>query len=446
MFDAAPKYLGWVFLALALTGSWSASAQQTKFPLHIAANQRYLEDGSGHPFLVTGDSAWSLIGDLSREDADKYLADRQSRGFNTILVSLIEHRFSRNAPRNFYQRAPFEANGIFSNPNDAYFNDADWILQRAQDRGFLVFLVPAYLGANGGNEGWYREMQAAGPDVLKSYGRYLGQRYRNFKNIVWVQGGDFDPPDKTLVNALAEGIHEMDPDALQIVHPNRDTDTAEHWKGANWLSFDALYTYGDVAAAVLKRYRDGPAKPFVMIEGIYEGEHGSTEQKVREIAYGALLSGASGQFFGNNPVWHFAGSGLYEQQASWQDSLNSRGARSIAYLGRFFGDIPWWKLEPDQGRLLAAPELPLPGYAVGSLSAARDLAVVYLSRRDGVAINIGALTSSVQQARWFDPSSGKYTTAVRQKTSWPNIVEYTIPHEKNAAGYTDWLLVLTGQD
>ena len=164
--DLIGKCFRWLFLTSAMLCSFAANAQQTVFPLRISENHRYLEDASGRPFLLTGDTAWSLIGDLSREDADKYLADRQSRGFNTILVSLIEHRFSRNAPRNFYEHAPFSVGGNFTKPDEAYFGDADWILERARERGFLVLLTPAYLGTNGGDEGWYQEMQAAGPEAL----------------------------------------------------------------------------------------------------------------------------------------------------------------------------------------------------------------------------------------------------------------------------------------
>src|SRR5882672_12100710 len=66
-----------------------------RFPLEIAVGQRYLRDMSGAPFLIQGDAAWSLIADLTREEADAYLADRAARGFNTILVNLLEHRFAR---------------------------------------------------------------------------------------------------------------------------------------------------------------------------------------------------------------------------------------------------------------------------------------------------------------------------------------------------------------
>ena len=49
--------------------------------------------------------------------------------------------------------------------------------------------------------------------------------------------------------------------------------------------------------------------PFFLIESAYENEHGAGELRVRIQAYQALLSGASGHIYGNNPVWHFDGPG-----------------------------------------------------------------------------------------------------------------------------------------
>jgi Protein of unknown function (DUF4038) len=65
----------------------------------------------------------------------------------------------------------------------------DWVLHRAADKGFLVLLTPSYTGFGGGAAGWYQEMKSNGTVQLQEYGRYLGQRYREFNNIIWVEGG-----------------------------------------------------------------------------------------------------------------------------------------------------------------------------------------------------------------------------------------------------------------
>jgi hypothetical protein len=123
------------------------------FPLAVKAGRRHLVDATGRPFLIHGDTAWSLIAQLTREDVLLYLDDRRARGFNTILVSLLEHRFATNAPANAYGEPPFLQPEAYNTPNRAYFRHADWVLRRAAERGFLVLLTPSYLGIGGGSEG-----------------------------------------------------------------------------------------------------------------------------------------------------------------------------------------------------------------------------------------------------------------------------------------------------
>jgi hypothetical protein len=41
-------------------------------------------------------------------------------------------------------------------------------------------------------------MEASGLDKLRDYGRYVGRRLKDLKNIVWVDVGDFNPPNKSL--------------------------------------------------------------------------------------------------------------------------------------------------------------------------------------------------------------------------------------------------------
>ncbi len=138
------------------------SAAQITFPLAVAPGGRTLVDAAGKPFLLHGEAAWSLIAQLRREDVEIYLADRRARGFNAILVSLIERKYASHAPNNAYGAAPFLVPGDFTTPNEAYFAHADWVLRRAAEEGFLVLLTPSYAGFEGGDAGWYREMVAAG--------------------------------------------------------------------------------------------------------------------------------------------------------------------------------------------------------------------------------------------------------------------------------------------
>src|SRR5262245_48772296 len=95
-------------------------AQTPSYPLKLSADGKYLVDQGNRPFFVNGDTAWSLIAELSREDADVYLENRKQKGFNLIIASLIEHQFSARPPANFYGQRPFNTTGDFTTPNEAY--------------------------------------------------------------------------------------------------------------------------------------------------------------------------------------------------------------------------------------------------------------------------------------------------------------------------------------
>ncbi len=187
-------------------------ASNAAFPLHVDAGKRYLVDAQGNPFLLRGDAPWSLIVQLTNAEAEQYLEDRRQKGFNTVLVNLIEHQFSANPPKNVYGDAPFLTPGDFSTPNEAYFAHAAYVINLAAQKGMLVLLTPAYMGAGGGSEGWYQEMVANGTTKLSNYGTYLANRFRAYDNIVWVEGGDYNPPNLTLLRAIPNAIRAVEPE------------------------------------------------------------------------------------------------------------------------------------------------------------------------------------------------------------------------------------------
>lgn len=412
------------------------------FPLSIAAGRRYLEDAAGRPFLIHGDTAWSLIAQLTREDAEKYLQDRQTRGFNTILVNLLEHRFSSHPPANAYRQQPFLTPGDFATPNEDYFAHADWVLRQAAERGILVLLAPAYLGHGGGDEGWYRKMTANGPDKLRAYGRYLGRRYREFTNILWVHAGDYDPPHKELVRAVADGIRDFDVRALHTAHCAPETAAIDYWKGEPWLQLSNVYTYGPVYISALKQYARPERIPFFLIESVYENEHRAGELRVRSQAYQALLSGASGHVYGNNPIWHFDGPGIFPAPTSWETALAGRGAQSMTHVRTLFASIPWWRLVPDtQGTLVTGGTGTGQDRAVVAVTDDSLLALVYLPSRRKVRLDLRSLQGREITVRWFAPADGRYIATEGARLPATEI-RFFAPPASDAELEKDWILVL----
>jgi hypothetical protein len=417
------------------------------FPLTLQPGKRYLQDANGKPFLICGDSAWSLIVQLTRENVDLYLDDRRSRGFNAILVELIEHQFATNAPANIYGEKPFLTDSDYGTPNERYFAHADWVLRRAAEKGFLVLLTPSWIGAGGGNEGWYREMSANGLDKLRAFGQYLGRRYRDMNNILWVHGGDYNPPNKDLVRAIAMGIRDCDTSSLNTAHCAPETAAADYWQGEPWLQLNTVYTYRPVFAHALKQYSRLDRLPFFLIESAYENEHDATEQRLRAQAYQALLTGAVGQCFGNNPIWHFDfdGTGVHPAPTDWKRALKSRGTQSMTHLRNLFMRLPWWLLEPDLGEFFA---INYRGFGfdrvVAARSADRSYMIAYLPVSHEITLDFKPLAGPNISGSWYDPTSGDYLDVSAGAFSASTLQKFE-PPRSNKAGSSDWVLILKSQ-
>ncbi len=305
--------------------------------LRVSGNHRHLVDAENNPFLLQGDAAWSLMVTLEKADASAYLKDRREKGFNAILVNLLEHKFCKNPPRNAEGEAPFTTPGDFSTPNERYFAHADWMVQEAAKNGIYVLLAPIYLGYKGTDEGWMDELMALSPAKCLEYGRYLGRRYKDFGNIIWVMGGDRNPEAALeRVDLIALGIKEHDPKHPFTAHCAPDNDAADQYGGGGWLSFNTVYTYQLIHPRLYGAYRRNPAQPFILIESSYEGEHNSSEAQIRRQAYWTILCGGFGHVFGNNPIWHFDGPGLFPVKETWRQAMDLPGSVGMKHWGDLF--------------------------------------------------------------------------------------------------------------
>lgn len=423
-----------------------------RFPLELSENGQHLVDQAGRPFLLHGDTAWSLIVQLSPEEIDAYLDDRRDKGFNTILVNLIEHRFADDAPRNRRGDEPFTTPGDLSTPNDKYFAYADEALRKASERGICVLLTPAYLGYGGGDDGWFQKMKAGGRDKLRDYGRYVGRRYRDFSNVIWVMGGDFTPDDadKWTMDELAAGIREADPNHLMTAHLAPDSPPLEALEGRAWLDLNNAYSYEEALyRATLREHQRQPRRAFFLMESAYEREHDASPARIRRQAYWPLFSGACGQLFGNNPMWHFdCPCGLFAVDKTWQESLDGVGSREMQRLGEFFRQQPWERLVPDTDHKLLVDghgEFGSTGYSLAARTLAGDRGLVYVADGAPRSLNLDlSLMCGAVTAAWFDPTSGKQSPIDGSPFDNHGRRAFTAP-TANAAGDGDFVLVLAAE-
>lgn len=444
--------VAWPVLILPTAAPKAASdAPAVNLLLKVSSNHRYLTDQKGRPFPVVGDSPWSLIAQLDESDIEWYLRDRQNKGFNSIIVNLIEHKFSTNPPRTRAGLAPFIKTGDFSTPNEAYFAFAHKMIQKAGEYGIVVWLAPAYLGYGGGDEGFFREIKAGGRDKLRAYGRFVGNRFKDLPNIVWMLGGDYTPekPDQWTVNDLATAIREVDPRHLMTAHHSPESSAITAFGEQEWLEVNNFYGYEkSLFRPMLAEYRREPARPFVLVETTYEGEHDSTPEQIRRQAYWAMLSGACGQFFGNNPIWHFDGPGLFPIKMSWRQALDDRGSRDMALLHSLFVSLPWYRLAPEDNHAVVVE-----GYGAGTdtvltaRTADGRLSVSYIPSTDSASralnVRLGAFAAPVS-ARWFNPADGRTSEVTNSPFANRDTHRFLSPGD-NGSGANDWVLILNAR-
>ena len=300
---------------------------------------------------MQGDAAWSLIIATTQSEAEQYLTSRASLGFNIVLVNLIDHQFAPNAPANMAGNQPFtgQHRAFIDPPNEAYFAYADWVINRADQLGLYVMLDPSYMGFGGGDEGFYQDMVSAGPTKMRQWGEYVGNRYKDFTNIIWVEGGDFSPPasGKELVNQVALGIEEFS-SCIQTAHQQREDSAEDIWGSYPWLDLNNTYTSELTYPNSLNDFNRTPITPTFLIEDIYENEHGLSQLLGRASKYWNVLSGSTGALMGNSPIWGFDYNLDFSNLGSWTNWLNSQLSTDMSRLGSVFSSRPWYKLVPDQ--------------------------------------------------------------------------------------------------
>lgn len=427
-----------VMCALLLTPAANAQSRGGVTPLTVSANHRYLVDQNRVPYLLQGDAGWSLIVAPNDEEVEQYLRNRRDKGFNAVLVELIEHKYSKKPPLNAAGDAPFLTPGDFTTPNEKYFAHADWVIRKAGEYGLQVLLTPIYLGYLGTDEGWIEEIKKLEPEKCLEYGQYLGKRYKDFDNIIWVMGGDRNPSDVIeKVDLIALGIREFDKRHLFTAHGNSEPSTPEQFGSGGWLNVNSSYSCETVHERLFRDYNHQPVLPTFLIESCYEGEHNSSEVQIRRQAYWAVLCGGFGHIFGNNPLWHFEGPSLYPFEGTWEQAMDLPGSKSMMHWGKLFRSRRWFDLIPDQKHEVVTAGI---GEFLGNdyLAAGRTLdgntVIAYMPTKRTIKVDMSKVSGARAVARWFDPSSGRVTEAGAFPTA--GILEFTPPAEG------DWVLVL----
>jgi hypothetical protein len=398
------------------------TVQRSRFPLSIDSSGRFLKGSDGLPFLLHGDTPWSMAAQLTNAEITSYLNDRASKGFTAIMFNAIEHYFTSQSPlyRNVDGVDPFSSMTDFaSSMNSGYWNRVDHIVNSAYALGIACVINPAYFGYGGGQEGWYTDVQAESDADLQTYGAALGTRYSQ-GNVIWCLGGDYDgvnSGNRTKQAQIIVGIRTVRTSDLVTAHPSPGTDGYANWSGVTGFNLNFAYPGADdVYASCATSYgRSGPT-PFFMGEAVYEQERSTpiTAAGLRRQSYQALLSGACGQFFGNNPIWHFESPNtLYSYSGTWESNLGSTGSTHQQHVKSLFTGFQWQKLVPKTDTSLVSSSLSSGVSRIcPALASDGTFAMIWVPESTNVTIVTNALTgvSGQVRVRKYDTTAGTFST------------------------------------
>ena len=435
--------------------------------IRVTENRRYLEFENGKPFLYLGDTAWELFHRLNREEATQYLTNRAQKGFTVIQAVVLAPLDGLTVP-NAYGEVPLKDRNP-ATPNEAYFRHVDYIVDKAEDLGLVIGMLPTW------GSYWASGKSIFTPATARQYGRFLGSRYRD-KPIIWILGGDRSvttDDERAVLDAMAEGLGEGDGGAhLKTFHPIGPGLSSIKLHQAPWLDFNmsqsshaardhdnGLYMEHDYALTPAKPTMDGEPRYEGIPVGFYNrgasGMERFDDYDVRQAAYWSLLSGACGFTYGNNNVWQMFRPGvtgpddlarrdLFGEAGSnigantpWYEALDHPGAFQMRHVRRLFDSLPFTRLVPDQRIVLNGPTT---GGAKIRAARASDgsFVLVYSPRGESVTLDKSLIKAERQREYWYDPRYGT-AYAFKDQDSW-GIQTFTPPTSGRG---NDWILVLT---
>lgn len=425
--------------------------------LAISENQRYLTYTNGTPFFWLGDTAWELFHRLNREEAALYLRSRAADGFNVIqAVALAE--LEGLTVGNAYGKLPLLKNesGSYDPEQPAlaaageygYWEHVDYIVDLAAELGLYIGLLPTW--GDKFNVAW-----GTGPDIFqvdnaRAYGKWIGERYRDRTNILWIMGGDRPLTEHRhfeIVRAMAEGVREGSASRhLMTFHPHGGVSSSLHVHHEQWLDFNMLQSsHGAQYIAnydmITADYARTPIKPTLDGEPCYEdiavgfkSENGFFDASdVRKAAYWAVFAGAFGHTYGHHAIWSMTTEPEGWFTMSWRQALTRPGAGQMKHVRKLLESRPFEERVPDQALLVEA-------YSGAShIRATRGNSYAFVYSPSGLPfeVHLGRISGETVQAAWYDPRTGK--TIIIGSLSNENSTRFTPP---SSGRNDDWVLIL----
>lgn len=432
--------------------------------LIISENQRYFTTEDGEPFFWLGDTGWLAFSKLSREEMDQYIADRKEKGFNVLQIMVLHSLDTKS----IYDDAALMNNNITdpiyspgNSPDNEgeydYWDHVEYMVQKAAEEKMYMALVP--LWGNNVKDGGVTVEQA------KEYGEFLGNRFKDYDNVIWLNGGDTFGNEYTDVwNALGEALHAKNPDKLITFHPRGRMQSSDWFHNEEWLDFNMIQSghrtyeqddtersYGEDNWRYIETdWNMEPIKPTVdgepSYEGIPYGLHDTTlpfwkAHEIRRYAYWSVFAGGAGFTYGHSAVMQMQKDttevGAYGNKMHWEQALNEPGAEQMIHLKNLILKFPFFERIPDQSLVANQGER----YNYIAATRGTNYALFYTYNGKNIDVNMGTIEGEQVKASWYNPRTGEET----EIGEFENGGVQSFDPEGGMKDGNDWVLILTSK-
>lgn len=397
--------------------------------LVVSDNGRYIIHENGTPFFWLGNTAWLISERLTREEAEYYLSKEHEYGYNVEQIQVLNatptfNIYGMQANDDSFDMSKFSKEGVYG-----YWEHLDYIVDMAEANGIYIAMDCI----------WGSQIDLMDEKKAAAYGKFLGERYKDKPNIIWLIGGDIRGDKKPEVwDAMARAIRKADANHIMTFHPRGRTTSAWWFNDREWMDFnmfqsghrrygqrrgDGDYTIKENTEEDNWRYVDmsfevEPVRPVIDGEPSYEdipqGLHDLDAPRwqdydVRRYAYWAVFGGAFGHTYGHNSVMQFIRPGLlasFGAEKPWWEAMKDPGYGQMKYLKWLMLTFPFTERIADQSVIAGAN-----GERYDRVIATRgeDYILVYNYSAKPMSIDLTKISGAKKNVWWLNPSDGQLT-------------------------------------
>jgi hypothetical protein len=326
------------------------------------------------------------------------------------------------------------------------------VIRKAGEKGIYIGLLPTW--GDKVDTKWGKGPVIFNKDNAFIYGQWIGNRYKDYPNVIWINGGDREGGGDNFPvwNALGEGIKSVDKNHLMTYHPMGENSSSQWFHNSPWLDFNMCQTghgqrsYAAYLRLVVRDYNLLPVKPCLDGEPRYEDHPVGwnpevlgwfNDADIRQALYWNLFSGAFGHTYGCHPIWQMK---TPERQPvglarnNWYDVLDLPGAYDLIHARRLLESRPFVSRVPDQS-LIVPSYYPETDYVVATRG--DGYAFVYFPTGWSAVIRISKLNTEAIHSYWYDPRTGEVTLI--ETIEEMSDRRFTPPSSGRG---NDWILVL----